>query len=206
MVKLCFLQAERGGFIQPVTGETKRCRQGGPLVDELLPPPPHHKECQPFSEAAGGDEGMQLMMGILITATFIFTLWSQDLTLSLLPPVCQVMNFSSPLMVPQGCWYILSLQLLTNTLPINQLFTLRLDTSLGTALHIPLYFHSTPFKVKYRLLCISSVGWASVHRSDVVTADVSQQGEALFEAERECGRSCPLRLSKTGETWFQKLE
>lgn len=23
----------------------------------------------------------------------------------------------------------------------------------------------------------------------------------MFEAERECGRPCPLRLSETGETW-----
>lgn len=28
----------------------------------------------------------------------------------------------------------------------------------------------------------------------------SQDGEVVFEAERECGRPCPLRLSETGET------
>uniref|UniRef100_A0A7N8XC00 Transmembrane 131 like n=1 Tax=Mastacembelus armatus TaxID=205130 RepID=A0A7N8XC00_9TELE len=73
----------------------------------------------------------------------------QDLRLMyLLPPICQVMNFSSPLTVPQGCWRIVSLQLLSRGLPVNQLFTLSLDTSLGSALHIPLYFHSTPSKVK----------------------------------------------------------
>uniref|UniRef100_A0A7N8WSD5 Transmembrane 131 like n=1 Tax=Mastacembelus armatus TaxID=205130 RepID=A0A7N8WSD5_9TELE len=49
----------------------------------------------------------------------------QDLRLMyLLPPICQVMNFSSPLTVPQGCWRIVSLQLLSRGLPVNQLFTL----------------------------------------------------------------------------------
>ena len=67
---------------------------------------------------------------------------------SLLPPVCQVLNFSGPVTVPQGCWRVLSLQLLSKALPVNQLSTLSLDTSLGAALHIPLYFQSTPFKVK----------------------------------------------------------
>nr|XP_046273914.1 transmembrane protein 131-like isoform X2 [Scatophagus argus] len=89
--------------------------------------------------------------------------------------VMKVMNFSGPLTVPQGCWHILSLQLLSKALPVNQLSTLSLDTSLGTALHIPLYFHSTPFK-----------------------------GEVVFEAERECGRSCPLRLSETGRSEWQR--
>ncbi|XP_070834113.1 transmembrane protein 131-like isoform X1 [Chaetodon trifascialis] len=90
--------------------------------------------------------------------------------------VMKVMNFSGPLTVPQGCWRILSLQLLSRALPVNQLSTLSLDTSLGTALHVPLYFHSTPFK----------------------------QGEAMFEAERECGRPCPLRLSETGRSEWQR--
>ncbi|KAI3352497.1 hypothetical protein L3Q82_005447 [Scortum barcoo] len=89
--------------------------------------------------------------------------------------VMKVMNFSSPLMVPQGCWHILSLQLLSRAPPVNQLFTLSLDTSLGAALHIPLYFHSTPFK-----------------------------GDVVFEAERECGRPCPLRLSETGRSEWQR--
>lgn len=67
--------------------------------------------------------------------------------MSLPPPVCQVMNFSAPLTVPQGSWHVLSLQLLSRTLPINQVFTLSLYTSLGTVLHIPLYFHSSPSEV-----------------------------------------------------------
>ncbi|XP_072240894.1 transmembrane protein 131-like [Leuresthes tenuis] len=89
--------------------------------------------------------------------------------------VVKVMNFSSPLRVPQGCWHILSLQLLSRTLPVNHMMTLSLDTSLSTALHIPLYFHST-----------------------------SSRGEVVFEAERECGRHCPLRLSETGRLEWQR--
>lgn len=89
--------------------------------------------------------------------------------------VMKVMNFSAPLTVPQGCWRILSLRLLTRALPVNQVFTLSLDTSLGTALHIPLYFHSSPFK-----------------------------GGVVFDAEQECGRPCPLRLSDTGRSEWQR--
>ncbi|XP_071770565.1 transmembrane protein 131-like [Centroberyx gerrardi] len=90
--------------------------------------------------------------------------------------VLKVMNFSSPLTVLQGCWRILSLQLLNRTLPVNLLSTLSLDTSLGSALHIPLYFHAT----------------------------LPKQGEVVFEAERECGRPCPLRLSEAGHAQWQR--
>ncbi|XP_023149320.2 transmembrane protein 131-like isoform X3 [Amphiprion ocellaris] len=90
--------------------------------------------------------------------------------------VMKLMNFSSPLTVPQGCWRLLSLQLLSRVLPINQMSTLSLDTSLGTALHIPLYFHFTS----------------------------SKQGEVVFEAERECGHPCPLKLSETGHSEWQR--
>ncbi|XP_030273959.1 transmembrane protein 131-like isoform X1 [Sparus aurata] len=89
--------------------------------------------------------------------------------------VMKVTNFSGPLTVPQGCWRILSLQLLSRALPVNELSTLSLDTSLGQVLHIPLYFHSSPFK-----------------------------GEVVFEAERECGRPCPLKLSETGRLEWQR--
>uniref|UniRef100_A0A1A7XUK2 KIAA0922 n=1 Tax=Iconisemion striatum TaxID=60296 RepID=A0A1A7XUK2_9TELE len=89
--------------------------------------------------------------------------------------VAKVLNFSSPLRVGHGCWRILSLQLLSRALPINQLLSLSLETSLGTTLHIPLYFHSSPSK-----------------------------GELVFEAERECDRHCPLRLSETGRSEWQR--
>ncbi|XP_023273181.1 transmembrane protein 131-like [Seriola lalandi dorsalis] len=90
--------------------------------------------------------------------------------------VMKMTNFSGPLTVPQGCWRILTLQLLSKALPVNQLSTLSLDTSLGSALHIPLYFHSTP----------------------------SKHEEVVFEAERECGRPCPLRLSETAHSEWQR--
>lgn len=41
----------------------------------------------------------------------------------------------------------------------------------------------------------------------MLTVDVSfQQGEAVFEAERECGRPCLLRLSEAGATQLQKFD
>ncbi|XP_033480258.1 transmembrane protein 131-like isoform X2 [Epinephelus lanceolatus] len=89
--------------------------------------------------------------------------------------VMKVVNFSAPLTVPQGCWHIMSLQLFSRALPVNQVFTLSLDTSLGTTLHVPLYFSSSPFK-----------------------------GEVVFEVERECGRPCPLRMSETGRSEWQR--
>lgn len=33
---------------------------------------------------------------------------------------------------------------------------------------------------------------------------VRHQGEVVFEAEGECGRHCPIRLSETGETLQHK--
>eukprot|EP00064_Thunnus_orientalis_P009864 superscaffoldBa00001278_g9890 len=112
-----------------------------------------------------------------LTNPFLLPLTVKNASLSQkMQGVMKVMNFSHPLKVPQGCWHILSLQLLSRTLPINHLFTLSLDTELGTALQIPLYFHSTP----------------------------SKQGEVVFEAERECGRPCPLRLSETGRLEWQR--
>ncbi|XP_029364736.1 transmembrane protein 131-like isoform X1 [Echeneis naucrates] len=90
--------------------------------------------------------------------------------------VMKMTNFSGPLTIPQGCWQILSLQLLSKTQPVNQLCTLSLDTSLGSALHIPLYIHSS----------------------------LSKHGHVVLEAERECGRPCPLRLSEAGHSEWQR--
>ena len=67
---------------------------------------------------------------------------------SLPPPVCQVVNFTSPLTVPQGCWRLLSLQLLHKALPVHLLSSLRLDSSLGAPLLIPLYLQSGLGKVE----------------------------------------------------------
>ncbi|KAM7394502.1 hypothetical protein PAMP_021301 [Pampus punctatissimus] len=114
---------------------------------------------------------------VWLTNPFLLPLTVKNATLSQkLQGVMKVMNFSGPLKVPQGCWHILSLQLLSRTLPINRMFTLSLDTKPGSALQIPLYFHSTP----------------------------SKQGEVVFEAERECGRPCPIRLSETGHSEWQR--
>ncbi|XP_038568921.1 transmembrane protein 131-like isoform X3 [Micropterus salmoides] len=111
-----------------------------------------------------------------LTNSFLLPLTVMNVSLSeKLQGVMKVMNFSGPLTVPQGCWPILSLQLLSRALPINHLSTLSLETSLGAAFHVPLYFHSAPFK-----------------------------GEVTFEAERECGRPCPLRLSETGRSEWQR--
>ncbi|KAM3623863.1 uncharacterized protein V6R79_016428 [Siganus canaliculatus] len=87
----------------------------------------------------------------------------------------KVLNFSAPLTVPQGCWRVLRLRRLGRSLPVNQVSALSLDTSLGAALHVPLLFSATPFK-----------------------------GEVAFEAQRECGKTCPLRLSDTGRSEWQR--
>lgn len=87
----------------------------------------------------------------------------------------RVVNFSHPVTVVPGCFRVLSLQLLHRSPPLNQVFTLSLNTSLGPSLHIPLYFHST----------------------------VSKDG-VLFGVERECSRPCPIRLSETGRSEWQR--
>ncbi|KAM9314140.1 LOW QUALITY PROTEIN: transmembrane protein 131-like [Pholidichthys leucotaenia] len=110
-----------------------------------------------------------------LTNPFPLSLMVLNVSLSeKLQGVMEVMNFSGPLTIPRGCWRILSLQLLSRSLPVNQVSTLSLDTSLGTVLNIPLFFHPSPSK-----------------------------GEAVFEAEQECGRPCPLRLSETGRSDWQ---
>nr|XP_019956839.1 PREDICTED: transmembrane protein 131-like isoform X2 [Paralichthys olivaceus] len=113
---------------------------------------------------------------VWMTNTLLLPLTVMNASLSQkLQGVMKVMNFSGPLTVPQGCWRILSLQLLSRALPVNHLASLRLETSLGSALHVPLFFHSSPTK-----------------------------GKVVFEAEQECGRPCPLRLSETGHSEWQR--
>ncbi|CAL8330823.1 unnamed protein product [Lota lota] len=88
----------------------------------------------------------------------------------------KVVNFASPLTVPQGCWHVLSLQLLNKALPVHLLSSLHLDSSLGAPLNIPLYLQS----------------------------GLGKQGEVVFEAEGECGRPCPIRLSEAGRAQWQR--
>ncbi|CAB1460891.1 unnamed protein product [Pleuronectes platessa] len=117
------------------------------------------------------------LVDVWMTNTLLLPLTVMKASLSQkLHGVMKVMNFSGPLTVPQGCWQIMSLQLLSSELPVNQLASLKLETSLGSALHVPLLFHSTP----------------------------SKQGKVVLEAERECGRPCPLRLSETGHSEWQR--
>lgn len=54
----CCLQTDRGGFVQPVSGETRRCGRGGPVADKPPPPAPHGDERKPLAEVAGSNEGM----------------------------------------------------------------------------------------------------------------------------------------------------
>ncbi|XP_062244055.1 transmembrane protein 131-like isoform X2 [Platichthys flesus] len=116
------------------------------------------------------------LVDVWMTNTLMLPLTVMKASLSQkLHGVMKVKNFSGPLTVPQGCWRILSLQLLSRALPVNQLASLNLKTSLGSALHVPLLFHSTPSK-----------------------------GKVVLEAERECGRPCPLRLSETGHSEWQR--
>ena len=59
-----------------------------------------------------------------------------------------MVNFGAgPLTVPQGCWRVLSLQLLDKALPVHLRSSLRLDSSLGAPLSIPLYLQSGLGKV-----------------------------------------------------------
>ncbi|XP_024914140.1 transmembrane protein 131-like isoform X4 [Cynoglossus semilaevis] len=112
-----------------------------------------------------------------LTNTLMLPLTVMNVSLSQkLRGVMKVVNFSGPLTVPQGCWQILSLKQLTKALPVSLLSTLRLETSLGSPLNVPLLFQSTPSKV----------------------------GHIMLEAERECGRPCHLRLSETGRVEWQR--
>ncbi|TNN52661.1 Transmembrane protein 131-like [Liparis tanakae] len=113
----------------------------------------------------------------------------------------KVMNFNAPLSVPQGCWRVLSLQLLRRALPVNRVFTLSLDTSLGTALRIPLYFHSSPLKLLHPNKGHSERVPTAV---SLVSDQVSDQGEVVFEGKPDCGQPCPVRLSETGRSDWQR--
>ncbi|XP_010897507.2 transmembrane protein 131-like [Esox lucius] len=112
-----------------------------------------------------------------LTNVFHFPLTVQNATLS---PESQgllkVANFSKEPAVPHGyCWPLISLQLLNKSLPLNLLSTLSLTTGSGLTLYLPLHFHST----------------------------FAKEGDVLFEADGECGRPCPLRLSEAGRVQWQ---
>ena len=60
-----------------------------------------------------------------------------------------MVNFSGPVPVPQGdCRSVLTLQLLSRSLPLNMVFSLSLTTTLGLTLQLPLHLHSSLDKVQ----------------------------------------------------------
>ncbi|MBN3295472.1 T131L protein, partial [Amia calva] len=90
----------------------------------------------------------------------------------------KVLNFSGPLLVPPGCWKVLSLQLSGSRSTLSVLTRLALLTSVGVSLQLPLHIRST----------------------------VSQQGDVLFEASGGCGSPCQLAVSEAGAAkWHQTL-
>ncbi|XP_049328514.1 transmembrane protein 131-like isoform X4 [Astyanax mexicanus] len=90
----------------------------------------------------------------------------------------KVVNVSKTVGVASGCWKLLTLHLLNRTLPVNHITALKLSTSLGFSLELPVHTFSTQ----------------------------SKRGEVVFEAGSECERLCPLRLSKPGRLeWQQSL-
>ncbi|KAG7276808.1 hypothetical protein CRUP_008758 [Coryphaenoides rupestris] len=71
----------------------------------------------------------------------------------------KVVDFACPLTVPQqGCWRVLSLQLLNKALPVHLPSSLRLDTSVGVSLNIPL--HLQPSQSTRSLLPDPPSSWA----------------------------------------------
>ncbi|XP_048053175.1 transmembrane protein 131-like isoform X1 [Megalobrama amblycephala] len=90
----------------------------------------------------------------------------------------KIVNLTKSLEVSPGSWKLLSLQLLSKTLPINLRTTITVTTSLG----VPLELHL---------------------QTDSLT---SKQGDVMFEAAEECERICPLRMSRAGRVeWQQSL-
>ncbi|XP_066574073.1 transmembrane protein 131-like isoform X2 [Amia ocellicauda] len=89
----------------------------------------------------------------------------------------KVLNFSGPLLVPPGCWKVLSLQLSGSRSPLSVLTRLALLTSVGVSLQLPLHIRSTV-----------------------------SQGDVLFEASGGCGSPCQLAVSEAGAAkWHQTL-
>ncbi|XP_042574116.1 transmembrane protein 131-like isoform X2 [Cyprinus carpio] len=87
-------------------------------------------------------------------------------------------NLTKSLEVRPGSWKLLSLQLLSQTLPTILRSTVTLRTSVGTALELHLQTYSSS----------------------------SKQGDVMFESAEECERLCPLRLSRAGHVeWQQTL-
>ncbi|XP_058627783.1 transmembrane protein 131-like isoform X3 [Onychostoma macrolepis] len=87
-------------------------------------------------------------------------------------------NLTKSLEVSPGSWKLLSLLLLSKSLPINLKTTVTLTTSVG----VPMELHIQTY------------------------SSASKQGGVMFESSEECERLCPLRLSRSGHVeWQQSL-
>ncbi|XP_016430638.1 transmembrane protein 131-like isoform X2 [Sinocyclocheilus rhinocerous] len=92
--------------------------------------------------------------------------------------VFKIVNLTKSLEVRPGSWKLLSLQLLSRSLPTILRTTVTLRTSVGTPVELHLQTYSS----------------------------ASKQGDVMFESAEECERLCPLRLSRAGRVeWQQSL-
>ncbi|XP_052407930.1 transmembrane protein 131-like isoform X1 [Carassius gibelio] len=90
----------------------------------------------------------------------------------------KIVNLTKSLEVRPGSWKLLSLQLLSTSLPTILRGTVTLRTSVGTPVELHLQTYST----------------------------ASKQGEVVFASAEQCGRLCPVRLSRAGHAeWQQSL-
>lgn len=120
-----------------------------------------------------GSEYMELWL----TNPFPFTFRITNISLSQ-QKLFKSVNLTTSLEVRSGSWKLLSLQLLSKSLPINHRTTIILATSVGVPLELHLQTYSS----------------------------ASKQGDVIFESNEECERLCPLRMSRAGRVeWQQSL-
>ncbi|XP_073698258.1 transmembrane protein 131-like [Garra rufa] len=89
----------------------------------------------------------------------------------------KIVNLTKALKVSPGSWKLLSLQLLSKSLPTNLRTTVTLTTNVGIPMELHLQIYSSASK-----------------------------GDVMFESFEECERLCPLHLSRAGRVeWQQSL-
>ncbi|TRY93466.1 hypothetical protein DNTS_010260 [Danionella cerebrum] len=108
-----------------------------------------------------------------LSNSFPFTI--TNVSLSPRQKLFKMAHFSKPLKVSWGSWKLVSLQLLSKSLPINLRTTILLATSIGLTLELHLQTHPSASK-----------------------------GGVLFESNEECERLCPLRMSRAGRMQWQE--
>ncbi|XP_052401201.1 transmembrane protein 131-like isoform X1 [Carassius gibelio] len=119
-----------------------------------------------------GSEHVELWLSIPFPITFRITniSFSQH-------KLFKVVNLTKSLEVSPGSWKLLSLQLLSKSLPTNLTSTVTLTTNVGVPMELHLQTYSSASK-----------------------------GGVMFESSEECERICPLRLSRAGRVeWQQSL-